>query len=86
VSPEKLARYLRHVEQLAEHSRAREALFRVLSPVVLHPVEKDGKRAYEGHGALKIEDPVSLEEDRASDKVGYGGNVIGFSESLVART
>jgi hypothetical protein len=75
VSPEKLAKYLRHVEQLAEESpsRARDALFRVLTPVVLHPVEKNGKPAYEGHGALKIEDPVSLGEDRASDKVGCGG-------------
>ncbi|MFO0583563.1 MAG: recombinase family protein [Anaeromyxobacter sp.] len=77
VSPEKLAKYLRHVEQLAEESpsKAREALFRVLSPVVLHPVEKNGKRAYEGHGALKIEGPVSLGEDRASDKVGCGGRI-----------
>ncbi len=77
VNPEKLAKYLRHVEKLAEEApaSARAALARVLAPVMLHPVEKDGKRSYEARGALKIEDPVSLSGDRVLDKVGCGGRI-----------
>ncbi|HEX9402585.1 MAG TPA: recombinase family protein [Anaeromyxobacter sp.] len=77
VNPEKLAKYLRHVEKLAEEApeSARAALARVLAPVMLHPVEKNGKRSYEARGALKIEDPVSLSGDRVLDKVGCGGRI-----------
>ncbi|GEJ59260.1 hypothetical protein AMYX_40010 [Anaeromyxobacter diazotrophicus] len=77
VSLEKLAKYLRHVEKLAEEApqSARAALARVLAPVVLHAVEKDGKRSYEARGALKIEDPVSLSGDRVLEKVGCGGRI-----------
>jgi hypothetical protein len=77
VNPEKLAKYLRHVEKLAEEApeSAGAALARVLAPVMLHPVEKGGNRSYEARGALKIEDPVSLSGDRVLDKVSCGGRI-----------
>ncbi len=83
VNPEKLAKYLRHIEKLAEEApgSARTALARVLAPVMLHPVEKDGKRSYEARGALKIKDPVSLSGDRVLDKVGCGGPQHGLQQS-----
>jgi hypothetical protein len=62
--------------RLASVSRsARAALARVLAPVMLHPLEKDGKRSYEARGALKIEDPVSLSGSRVLEMVGCGGGV-----------
>jgi hypothetical protein len=55
---------------------------RALTPVMLHPVEKNGKRSYEARGTLKIEDPVSLEGDRVLDKVGCGGADSAFADWL----
>ncbi len=76
--PAKLAKYLRHLEKLAEEApeRAREALGRVLGPVTLHPIETDGKRTYEARGAMNV-DPAALSGDRvgASDKGSCGGGI-----------
>jgi site-specific DNA recombinase len=75
--PDKIARYLERVEKLGLEApaAAREALSTVLEAVHLHPVERNGKRVYEARTSLKIQGPVTLGGDRASEKVGCGGRI-----------
>ncbi|MGC3999593.1 MAG: recombinase family protein [Anaeromyxobacter sp.] len=75
--PEKLILYLRRVEKLALEApaEARELLEGLIGPVVLVPVEKDGKRFYEARTALKLCGPVSEDGNRAAEKVGCGGRI-----------
>ena len=64
---------------------AGERLARYLDPVVLTPVEEDGRVQYAYAITLRY-DPATLAGGRVIDKSGCGGAEGTFSESFVART